>query len=433
MLAVPVLLGAVFTVSVFARGEETESALRLQQGIYEIASAEDMKFVLDVKTCTAEPLNTQELQLYQSLDVNQQKYYLECLPGDLYRLSLVSTGEALARSEDDSLELAEAQHRAGTAASHDQSWIVKAAGDGSFYFCTEEGPCLTAQGLWNGAGISLEKPVGRKTQKWVLKKAWIGSQDQADTDLVNPYEENGPCADMTVVLRIGEKRKTLTSEDFAAWVREENHALSLDREAIQAYVRKLADQYDTQGKPRRFCTSYGETITLYKGNFGWKMDVEETAEALIEQAQTGGRHYLEPVWDHKGVLFTAGEDIGDSYVEVDLTGQKVWLYKDGKQLLEADCVTGTYGTDRQTPGGVYSIYYMQSPAVLQGAGYASPVTYWMAFNGGIGLHDASWRYGSFGGDIYKTNGSHGCVNLPEDAAKQIYETVEIGYPVVCYN
>ena len=154
---------------------------------------------------------------------------------------------------------------------------------------------------------------------------------------------------------------------------------------------------------------------------------------MIEQAQTGGRHYLEPVWYHKGVLFTAGEDIGDSYVEVDLTGQKVWLYKDGKQLLEADCVTGTYGTDRQTPGGVYSIYYMQSPAVLQGAGYASPVTYWMAFNGGIGLHDASWRYGSFGGDIYKTNGSHGCVNLPEDAAKQIYETVEIGYPVVCYN
>ena len=56
----------------------------------------------------------------------------------------------------------------------------------------------------------------------------------------------------------------------------------------------------------------------------------------------------------------------------------------------------------------------------------------MPFNGGIGLHDSNWR-STFGGDIYKTNGSHGCINLPTDAAKLIYETVEIGYPVVCYN
>ena len=117
---------------------------------------------------------------------------------------------------------------------------------------------------------------------------------------------------------------------------------------------------------------------------------------------------------------------------MDLVNQKVWLYKDGEQLLETDCVTGTFGTDRQTPGGVYSIYYKQSPDVLDGPGYSSPVEYWMPFNGGIGLHDANWRY-SFGGDIFKTNGSHGCINLPLEAAKRIYETTYIGYPVVCYN
>ncbi|MDO5346021.1 MAG: L,D-transpeptidase family protein [Lachnospiraceae bacterium] len=425
------ILGAVLLpLYAWGQGEETPN---LQQGIYEIAPAADMDFVLDVKTCTEEPLETEELQLFQPLDVNQQKYYLERLPGERFRLSLVSTGEALTCGAENSLELAPAEHRSGAAALQEQCWILQETGDGSFYFCTEEGLCLTARGLWNGAGIGLEKKVGRATQKWVLKKAWITGQDQADTDQVNPYGENGPCAEMTVMLRIGDRRKTLAGSDFAAWMKEEDHKLSLDREAVLAYVQKLADQYDTQGKARKFHTSYGEEITLYKGNFGWKMDVEETADALIAEAQTAGRHYLEPVWDHKGVLFQAGDDIGDSYVEVDLTGQKVWLYKDGEKLLETDCVTGTFGTERQTPGGVYSIFYMQSPAVLRGTGYESAVTYWMAFNGGIGLHDASWRYGAFGGEIYKTNGSHGCVNLPKDAAKLIYETVEVGYPVVCYN
>ena len=134
----------------------------------------------------------------------------------------------------------------------------------------------------------------------------------------------------------------------------------------------------------------------------------------------------------EGSVPLPGDDIGDSYIEVDLANQKVWLYKNGKQLVETDCVSGTYGTDRQTPGGVYSIFYMQSPAVLRGADYVSPVDYWMAFNGNIGLHDADWR-DSFGGDIFQTNGSHGCVNLPIPAAKKIYENISIGYPVVCYS
>ena len=180
-------------------------------------------------------------------------------------------------------------------------------------------------------------------------------------------------------------------------------------------------------------SSGGSTITLSKGDFGWKLDEEKMTQLLLSEAQASDvSRFITPVWSHKGVSFEAGNDIGDSYVEIDLTNQKVWLYKDGKKLAATECVTGTYGTDRQTPGGVYSIYYRQSPAVLRGPGYASPVQYWMAFNGGIGLHDANWR-STFGGDIYKTNGSHGCVNLPTEAAKKIYTETYIGYPVVCYN
>ena len=69
---------------------------------------------------------------------------------------------------------------------------------------------------------------------------------------------------------------------------------------------------------------------------------------------------------------------------------------------------------------------------MTGETYATPVKYWMPFNGNIGMHDASWRK-EFGGEIYRTNGSHGCINLPEEIAETIYGYVEQGFPVVCYD
>lgn len=56
----------------------------------------------------------------------------------------------------------------------------------------------------------------------------------------------------------------------------------------------------------------------------------------------------------------------------------------------------------------------------------------MLFNVHIGIHDASWWY-FFGGDIYKRNGSHGCVNTPLYLAKRIFENIEEGTPIICYE
>lgn len=420
-----------------------------QQGIYELSSVLNTDFVLDVRTCTAkettEETDSHPLQMYRSLDVNQQKFYLEKLPGDLYRISALRSGKTLtAGAMDESstpdvsaspIFLDSLQRSAGSAAPESQTWILEPSGDGCFYVRSSLGKYLAVEegSLYNGASICLKDFTGSRKQKWILKKTWISETDTADTDLINPYEADGPCTDLCIFMKFGEENVTLTSQDLLLWAKEtEEHQIELDTEALTSYVEKLAQTYDTQGCPRKFKTSYGNEITLYKGNFGWKLDVKKTVELLRETARKRGRQWVEPVWEHKGKGFTRGDDIGDSYVEVDLTNQKVWLYKDGEKLLETDCVTGTLNTDRQTPGGVYSIFYLQSPAVLRGADYASPVQYWMAFNGNIGLHDANWR-SQFGGDIYKTNGSHGCVNLPTDAAAKIYEVMETGYPVVCYN
>ena len=125
-------------------------------------------------------------------------------------------------------------------------------------------------------------------------------------------------------------------------------------------------------------------------------------------------------------------------MEVDLARQHVYYFRDGAVVWDAPCVTGNVSKNYTTPDGVYSIYSKERNRVLRGKmvngkpEYEQPVSYWMPFNGGIGLHDANWR-GSFGGSIYKTNGSHGCVNLPPSKVPALYDMVKVGTIVVCHN
>ena len=101
-------------------------------------------------------------------------------------------------------------------------------------------------------------------------------------------------------------------------------------------------------------------------------------------------------------------------------------------MTESDFVSGNVAKGHTTPGGAFMLTYKTMNAVLRGPDYETPVTYWMPFNGDIGMHDLTSRK-AFGGDIYKTRGSHGCINLPYAAAKKIYETIDKGYCVLVYN
>jgi hypothetical protein len=126
-----------------------------------------------------------------------------------------------------------------------------------------------------------------------------------------------------------------------------------------------------------------------------------------------------------------GNDYGDTYVEINLSAQHLFFYVDGELLIESDFVSGNASKGWSTPGGIFPLTYKERNATLRGANYATPVSYWMPFNGNIGMHDSNWR-SSFGKNIYKTNGSHGCINLPPSVAKVIFENIEQGMPVLCY-
>ena len=216
------------------------------------------------------------------------------------------------------------------------------------------------------------------------------------------------------------------------WITMEKDGPVLDQTAVEAFVKVQAEENDTYGKRRNFVTTLGVELSLPSGYYGWLTDKEAETEALMEAVCQGKTVSREPVYAssarRKGV-----SDIGNSYVEVDLTHQHLYLYEDGSIIFETDFVSGSMSStpDCVTPEGVFGISYKTTNAVLRGANYETPVNYWMPFYGNYGLHDATWR-SEFGGQIYIENGSHGCVNLPLDAAATIYGHMSAGFPVICY-
>ena len=205
----------------------------------------------------------------------------------------------------------------------------------------------------------------------------------------------------------------------------------MDESQITAYIRSLAKKYNTAYGSRKMKTSYGKSVTISGGPYGWRMNEAKEAAAVLEIIKNGEQQTREPEYLQKAA--SHGEyDYGDTYVEINLTAQHLFFYKDGKLLVEADFVSGNSAKGWATPAGTYPLTYKERNATLNGENYSTPVSYWMPFNGNIGLHDADWR-SSFGGTIYKTNGSHGCINLPPSAAKKIYENISAGDPVLCYH
>ncbi|SHJ35441.1 L,D-transpeptidase family protein [Pseudobutyrivibrio xylanivorans] len=215
---------------------------------------------------------------------------------------------------------------------------------------------------------------------------------------------------------------------FFKW--DNDFKVEFDREAIGEYVNSMGDKYNTYGKKKQFVTTEGEEIEVPAGSFGWRIAYDGEIDAIIADFKAGQDVTRDFTYLYRGT--SHGEkDYGNSYVEVNLTTQHVYVYKDGAMVLDTSCVSGNISKGHGTHTGVYPIAYKQKDATLRGDNYESHVNYWMPFNMGEGLHDATWR-SKFGGTLYKTSGSHGCVNLPLSQAEKIYDIVEAGWPVIVF-
>lgn len=245
--------------------------------------------------------------------------------------------------------------------------------------------------------------------------------------------------------------ETLTGKKLMNMVEvDDDGNITADADKAMKYVEQLAEKYDTYNTERKFHATIQGDITVPTSSdakYGWWIDQQKTCDALVEMLEDGESvESVDPIYyETGGYVFTGVEsarskndDIGDTYIEIDLTNQQFWYYEKGKLKKECYIVSGqTTSEARTTLPGVYKVWskatnYRMKDSNADGEEWDTTCAYWTRVAiVGIGLHDSQWRY-YFGGDIYKYNGSHGCINMPLEYAKFVHDEVAMGTPVVMY-
>ena len=94
---------------------------------------------------------------------------------------------------------------------------------------------------------------------------------------------------------------------------------------------------------------------------------------IRDRVRNGERVEREPLYFARGYATgRPGEDIGSSYVEIDMGNQHLYLYIDGEIILESDFVSGNISRGFGTPAGVFGLTYKERNATLRGENYTTP-------------------------------------------------------------
>lgn len=239
----------------------------------------------------------------------------------------------------------------------------------------------------------------------------------------------------TITYDLGEDSFTIPTQDLLSLMKKDLSGKA-SRKKVAGYVKKIAKRYDNVNEKRKFKSFTGKTITIDNSEYGWSVDQEGETDQLVKDINSHENVSRQPVWATQG-YGDYSLNIGDTYIDVDVTRQKLVYFEDGKQRYKMNVVTGCRNTGTTTPTGLFQILNKATNVTLKGRNangskYSSFVNYWMAFLGSsYGIHDASWR-SSFGGDIWITSGSHGCVNSPPSQMPKLFNMVEIGTPVIIH-
>ena len=239
---------------------------------------------------------------------------------------------------------------------------------------------------------------------------------------------------VNVTYAFGDNIEVVNADTVKPNVVDDGSTVDLPTDWIRTLVYGWGQKYDTFGLAREFTTHSGEKVMVEEGgDYGWVIDKDVTIADVTDAILTGAQGERPVTFLYSAMGWDNG-DLTGTYVEVSIAEQHLWCYKDYELVMDTDVVTGLPTTERGTTPGTFAVDAKKEDAVLGSLdvqGYESPVSFWAPFNGGQGLHDAPWR-SDFGGDIYLSNGSHGCVNIPPENMEAIYNAIDIGTAVVVY-
>lgn len=283
------------------------------------------------------------------------------------------------------------------------------------------------------------------------------------SDLQERLEDLNKVFNLEVKLDFDYTTENLTYDVFKNWVTiKKDGSYTIDQESVWEWVNSIRSKYDTLNKTRKFKSTLQGTVKIkaqrgadgrFDGIFGYFLDADKTAEAICKALKKGENTTIDPIyWTNGGYTYdTQGKvkrsandekkvinDISqlNTYIEVDLTNQMLWYYKNGKVKHKCGVVSGKPTKERMTYPGIYQLWMKERNKTMKGrtseGSYESNCSYWNYISqNSIGIHDATWQ-SSFGGDRYKYYGSHGCVGISLSDAQYIYENVPIGTVVIMF-
>ena len=200
----------------------------------------------------------------------------------------------------------------------------------------------------------------------------------------------------------GENTISLNAKELSNLLKVESNALTIDEDSLSDYLYTLYKEEDSYFNKSQLIDSLRKVLLS---------DHDETI-GNIER-----------------------EKIESSLIDVSIKQQLLRYYENDVLILTSPVVTGNGEITDETPHGHFYIRKMKPDSYLMGKDYIEHVDYWIGFDetGRVyGLHDASWR-NEFGGDIYLTDPSRGCVNMPIDKITQLYAYVDLGVEVYVHD
>lgn len=252
---------------------------------------------------------------------------------------------------------------------------------------------------------------------------------QAGADMLNGMISNAG-------FYVGKERTVEVDPDtLASWLKvstDDRGAVTVtaDTAAIQKTVDGLAAKVNRKVSPTTVIADANGNVlkTLKKGASGRTLgDTAGIAAAFAAQLQSGNAVYALPVTEEKPAVTTVSRA-----VEVDLSQQRAYLRENGKVIDSFLVSTGRPGHETHT--GTFRIVAkltkqnMGNPDLSQAPNYYTKDVPWvMYFNGDQALHGAYWHH-NFGHVM-----SHGCVNLPVNVAKRVFEWAPVGTTVWVHN
>ncbi|MDY3119131.1 MAG: L,D-transpeptidase family protein [Peptoniphilus sp.] len=310
--------------------------------------------------------------------------------------------------------------------------IVYEEGKGYVIADAKEGTRLDGPKLKGAVLKSLhkqDKTLDAKKADLYLKPVPVEDRDHMEKHVasLNAIEE------YKLTYNFSDREEVLAGENLIALYKSSvDGSLEPDEEKVKTYVAELGKKYDTFKGSRDFQATGGAMMRVTGGIYGWQIDQPKTREQLITAMKDKKVQTMEPIYKRRAMSRNVN-DLGNSYIEIDIARQHMWLYKDGNLVIDTPVVTGNPYTGNSTPTGTQEIWMMERNRYLTGDTWKSFVKYWMPFNwSGCGIHDSNWR-GSYGGGIYRGGGSHGCVNTPPSKTPTFYKNAFKGMPVVIYN